>query len=46
MKLISLLYKTARTANTIRAISRPARLPRRVKNIIVGRAIARSGIFK
>jgi hypothetical protein len=40
------LYKLARIMNTANAITNPKRLPRRVKNIIVGRALARAGVWR
>lgn len=46
MKLVSFLYKAARTANTINAITKPQRLPRRAKNIVVGRALGKAGLWK
>jgi hypothetical protein len=44
--LVSSLYKLARTANNIDALTRPKRLPRRIRNIAIGKAINKSGIEK
>ena len=46
--LVSQLYRTARLANDVSAItsSNPHRIARRAKNKIVGRAIARAGIWR
>jgi hypothetical protein len=46
MKLISRLYKLARTANDIRAIAEPKRAARRIKNKIVGRALGKLGFWR
>jgi hypothetical protein len=40
------LYKLARMLNTANAIANPKRLPRRVKNILVGRMLARAGFWR
>jgi hypothetical protein len=40
------LYKLARTVNTIQAITKPRRLPRRLKNIAVGRLLGRMGFWR
>jgi hypothetical protein len=40
------LYKLARIMNTANAIAHPKRLPRRVKNIILGRALGRVGFWR
>ena len=46
--LVSQLYRTARLANDVSAIrsGNPHRIARRAKNKIVGRAIARAGIWR
>lgn len=46
MKLHTALYRAARVANTADAVLHPHRLPRRVKNIVVGRLLARAGVWK
>lgn len=48
MSLTSSLYKLARTVNTISALTSgdPRRAGRRVKNIVVGRALARAGFWR
>lgn len=46
MGLVSGLYKAARIANNVDAVMKPKRLPRRAKNVIVGRAAARGGLWK
>lgn len=47
MNLISLLFRAARAGATAKAISKgPKATARRAKNIVVGRAIGRSGIWK
>jgi uncharacterized membrane protein YbaN (DUF454 family) len=46
MRLSSWLYKTARMANNIESIAEPKRAPRRAKNIIVGRALAKVGFWR
>lgn len=40
------LYRLSRTMNTIDAVAHPKRLPRRVKNIVLGRTLARTGIWR
>ena len=40
------LYRLARTVNTLQAVAHPKRLPRRMKNILIGRLFARAGIFR
>jgi hypothetical protein len=40
------LYQLARTVNTIQAITKPRRLPRRLKNILIGRLLSRAGVFR
>ena len=46
--LVSQLYRTARLANDISVITsgNPQRIARRAKNKIVGRAIARAGLWR
>ena len=46
--LVSQLYRTARLANDVSAITsgNPDRIARRAKNKIVGRAIARAGLWR
>ncbi len=39
-------YKLARIMNTANAIAEPKRLPRRVKNLVVGRMLARAGVWR
>jgi hypothetical protein len=39
------LYRLARAANNADAILNPRRIPRRVKNIVLGRLLARTGVF-
>jgi hypothetical protein len=46
MSLHGNLYKLARAANNANALLHPKRLPNRVKNILIGRALGRSGIWK
>lgn len=43
MSLHSKLYRAARVANTAHAIVHPERLPRRAKNVALGRLL--SGVF-
>lgn len=47
MKLISSLYKIARTANTIETVASgdPERVQRRAKNIVVGKVLAKAGFW-
>lgn len=45
MTLHSKLYRAARLANNVHAIAHPKRLPRRVKNVVVGRLLARAGVW-
>jgi len=40
------LYRLARTVNTIQAIAKPRCLPRRLKNILIGRLFARAGLWR
>ena len=46
--LVSQLYRTARLANDVSTIAsgNPHRIARRARNKIVGRAMARSGIWR
>ena len=46
--LVSQLYRTAQLANDISAIAsgNPNRIARRAKNRIVGRALARAGLWR
>jgi len=46
--LVSSLYRVARTANTISAMSsgNPGRMGRRASNIIIGRSLARAGVWR
>jgi hypothetical protein len=46
--LVSQLYRTARMVNDISAIAsgNPNRIARRAKNRIVGRALARAGLWR
>jgi hypothetical protein len=39
-------YSVARALNNADAILHPKRIPNRVKNILIGRALGRSGIWK
>lgn len=41
----SFLYKLARAANTAHALANPHRAPRRAKNLLVGRALGRAGVW-
>lgn len=46
--LTSSLYKAARLSNTISAAAsgKPRRIARRGKNIVVGRALGRAGVWR
>ena len=46
--LVSSLYRTARLANDVSVLTsgNPRRITRRAKNKIVGRALARAGIWR
>jgi hypothetical protein len=46
--LTSSLYKAARLSNTISAVTsgKPRRIVRRGRNIIVGRALGRAGVWR
>lgn len=46
MGVVSSMYRAARIANNISAVANPKRAPRRVKNIVVGRALGRAGVWK
>jgi hypothetical protein len=46
MSLHGNLYKLARIANNTDALLHPKRLPNRVKNILIGRALGRTGIWR
>lgn len=46
MSLHGNLYKLARIANNADAIRKPKRIPNRVKNIPIGRALGKSGIWR
>lgn len=47
MDIISLLFKAARLGATAKAISKgPEATAKRAKNIIIGRAIGRTGIWR
>jgi hypothetical protein len=45
MKLHTALYKAARFANNADAVAHPRRLPRRVRNVVVGRLLGRLGVW-
>lgn len=45
MKLHTALYRAARLANNADALAHPSRLPRRVRNIAVGRLLGRLGVW-
>jgi hypothetical protein len=46
--LASSLYRAARTTNTIEALlsGNPTRMSRRAKNVILGRALGRAGVWR
>lgn len=48
MSLTSTLYRLARLSATARAVSsgNPKRITRRGKNIVVGRTLARAGLWR
>lgn len=48
MRIAPILYRTARTVNDIEAILslNPVRIIRRIKNKFIGRAIAKTNIFR
>jgi len=45
---VSDLYKVARTANTLDTLfsGNPTRISRRAKNVILGRALGRAGVWR
>lgn len=45
MSFVRDLYRAARIANNIDAAAHPKRLPRRLKNVAVGRALGRAGFW-
>lgn len=47
-RLSSSLYRAARTVNTLSALTsgNPKRAGRRAKNIVVGRVLARGGVWR
>ena len=46
MKIVSALYKLARTANTVSSLSSPKKAVNRGKNIIIGKLLAKAGVWK
>lgn len=46
MKLTRFLYRAARASNDVDALLTPERLPRRVKNKLVGRALGCAGFWR
>ncbi len=46
MSLTSTLYRLARTSATIRSLRSPRTAARRAKNIVVGRVLARAGLWR
>ena len=46
MKLTTLLYRAARLSNDLDALAKPERLPRRVKNKVIGRALGRARFWR
>ena len=48
MSITSTLYRLARLSATTRAIAsgNPKRITRRAKNVIIGRALARTGFWR
>ncbi len=46
--LVSELYRTARIANDVSALAsgNPTRIARRAKNVILGRALGRAGVWR
>ena len=46
MKLTRLLYRAARVSNNVDAATHPKRARRRAKNIIVGRALGKAGVWR
>lgn len=46
MRLHDALYRMARFSNNIHAITHPKRLPTRAKNLLLGRLLAKTGIWR
>ena len=46
MKLSRLLYRAARAANDVDAVTHPERLPRRASNKAKGRVLGRLGFWR
>ena len=46
MKLTRLLYRAARVSNDVSAATHPKRARRRAKNVIIGRALGRAGVWR
>lgn len=46
MSLTRNLYRLARISNNVNAFTSPKRAPRRAKNIVVGKALARAGFWR
>ena len=46
MRLYRLLYRAARTANDVDAVTHPKRLRRRATNKLKGRLLRRSGFWR
>jgi hypothetical protein len=48
LRLARSLYRAARTTNTIEALAsrNPKRIGRRAKNIVLGRALGRAGVWR
>ena len=46
MSFTSTLYRLARTSASLRSLRSPKAAARRVKNVIVGRALARVGFWR
>jgi hypothetical protein len=42
---VSELYRLARAANTADAVLNPRRLPRRVRNVVLGRLLGRARVW-
>lgn len=45
-RLVRDLYRAARIANNVDAATHPKRAPRRAKNVLLGRALGRSGVWR